>query len=119
VIVIPMAVIVVTVTATAIGAGAPLLVVIRPIIAGAGVTPEALPEAVALPARQGTMMPPRTAITGKLIYMSTWRFVCILGIRSNVCGGTRLKCCKREEYQYPSPITMSSPSFLSFQSLLQ
>jgi hypothetical protein len=51
--VIPMAVIAVTVTA--IGAGAPL-VVIRRIIAGARVTPEALPGVAARLMRQGTLM---------------------------------------------------------------
>ncbi len=114
--VIPMAVIAVTVTV--IGAGAPL-VVIRPIIAGARVTPEALPGVAARLVRQGTM----TALTtpaGKFVFLS-YVYVALRGhpcFRANICGWTRLKCCKREKYQCPSPITVS-PSFLSFQSILQ
>ncbi len=69
--VIPMAVIAVTVTV--IGAGAPL-VVIRPIIAGARVTPEALPGVAARLVRQGTM----TALTtpaGKFVFF----IICLRG----------------------------------------
>jgi hypothetical protein len=69
VIVILMAVITVNATVTAIGAGAPLLVVIRPIFAGVGVIPEAHPEAVALLVlRPRTTMLPRTPIIGKLAF---------------------------------------------------
>jgi hypothetical protein len=68
VIVIPMVVIAVTANATAIGAGAPLLVVIRPITGGVGVIPEAHPEAVVLFVRPGTSMLPRTPIIGKLAF---------------------------------------------------
>jgi hypothetical protein len=54
---------------TAIGAGAPLLVVIRPIIASAGVTPEALPGVAArLVLRQGTLTAPMTAPAGKFTF---------------------------------------------------
>jgi hypothetical protein len=68
---------------TVIGAGA-LLVVTRPIIAGAKVSPGALPGAVAQLVRQGTMMAPTmTAPAGKFAfhYLSTWRFVGIFAFR--------------------------------------
>ena len=73
---------------TVIGAGA-LLVVTRPIIAGARVTPEALPAAVAQLVRQGTSMPPMKAPVGKFAFhcMSSWRFVGFLGIRANIVAG--------------------------------
>jgi hypothetical protein len=60
-------------TKTAIGAGALLLVVTRLIIASAGVTPAALPEAVAQLVRQESMMAPMTAPAGKFAfhYVST------------------------------------------------
>jgi len=63
---------VIVVTETAIGAEA-LLVVIRLIIASAGVTPAVLPVAVAQLVRQGTLMPPTKAPAGKFAfhYMST------------------------------------------------
>jgi len=84
--VIPMAVMAAIVTV--IGAGA-LLVVTRPIIAGARVTPEALPGPVVQLARQGTSMPPMIAPAGKFAfhYMSSWRFVGFLGIRANIVAG--------------------------------
>jgi len=50
---------------TAIGAGAHLLVVTHPTIAGAGAIPEALREVVAQLGRQGIMMAPPTAPAGK------------------------------------------------------
>lgn len=52
---------------TAIGAGAPL-VVIRPIIASAGVTPGALPGVAARLVRQGTLTAPMTAPAGKVTF---------------------------------------------------
>jgi hypothetical protein len=110
-----MAAIVVTV----IGEGA-LLVVTRPIIAGARVTPEALPGPVVQLARQGTSMPPMIAPAGKFAFH--YVFVALRGLPwypGEHCGGTRLKCCKLEKYQCPSPITVSSPSLLSFHSVLQ
>jgi hypothetical protein len=60
--------VVIAATVSAIGAGTPLLVVIRPITADAGVTPEVLPEAVAQLVRQGTLMAPTpmTAPAGKI-----------------------------------------------------
>jgi hypothetical protein len=56
---------------TVIGVGAPLLVVIRPIIASAGVTPEALPGVAARLVRQGTLraLPPMTAPAGKFLFI--------------------------------------------------
>jgi len=76
---------------SAIGAGARLLVVIRPITANAGVTPEVLPEAVAQLVRQGTLMapPPMTPPAGKFDfnYLSMWRFVDVLGFRTNIVAG--------------------------------
>jgi hypothetical protein len=53
---------------TAIGAGALLLVVIRPIIASAGVTPVALPGVAARLVRQGTLTAPMTAPAGKFTF---------------------------------------------------
>jgi hypothetical protein len=49
---------------TVIGAGAPLLVVIPPIIASAGVTPEALPGVAARLVRQETSTAPMTTPAG-------------------------------------------------------
>ena len=79
----------VVITATAIGAGAHLLVVIRPIPAGAGVTPEALPEAVAHLVWQGTTMARMTALAGKFDFQlfCLWRFVDNLGFRTNIVAG--------------------------------
>jgi hypothetical protein len=76
------------VTVTVIGAGA-LLVVTRPIIAGARVFPGAPPGAVAQLVRQGTMMAPMTAPAGKFSfhYVSTWRFVGIFGFPTNIVAG--------------------------------
>jgi hypothetical protein len=118
--VIPM--VVIAVTATAIGARLPP-VVIRPIIAGAEAIPEVHPEAVALLVRQGTSMPPvppKTPIIGNFSCLRGALFACF-GIRTNVCGGTRLKCCKREEDQCSSPITQVcfpfSPYYNSSQSV--
>lgn len=82
--------VVIAATVTAIGAGARPLVVIRPITAGAGVTPEVLPEAAAqLVRRQGTLMAPMTALAGKFDsnYLSMWRFVDVLGFRTNILAG--------------------------------
>ena len=85
--------VVIAATVSAIGAGAPLLVVIRPTTADAGVTPEVLPEAVAQLVRQGTLMaPPPTRMTapaGKFDsnYLSMWRFVDVLGFRTNIVAG--------------------------------
>jgi hypothetical protein len=62
---------------TVIGVGAPLLVVIRPIIASAGVTPEALPVVAARLVRQGTLLtapPPMTAPAGKFPF-----YICLHG----------------------------------------
>jgi hypothetical protein len=53
---------------TVIGAGAPLLVVIRPIIASAGVTPEVLPGVAARLVRQGTSTAPMTPPAGKFAF---------------------------------------------------
>jgi hypothetical protein len=106
--------------ATAIGAGAHLLVVIRPIIASARVTPEALPEAVAHLV-QGTLTARMTALAGKFD-SDYFVYVALRGhpwFPDERCGGTRLKCCNRKEYQCPSPIAVPSPSLLSFQSILQ
>ena len=119
VIVIPT--VVIAATATAIGAGARLLVVIRPILVGAGVIREALPEPVAQLVRQGTLMAPMKAPAGKFAFL-LFVYVVLRGhpwFLDERCVGTRLKCCKREAYQCPSPITVSSPSLLSFQSILQ
>ena len=79
----------VVMAATANGAGARLLVVIRPITADAGVTPEVLPEAVAQLVRQGTLMAPMTAPAGKFDsnYLSMWRFLDVLGFRTNIVAG--------------------------------
>jgi hypothetical protein len=115
--------VVIAATANAIGAGARLLVVIRPIIVGARVIREApLPEAVARrPVRQGTLMAPMKAPAGKFVFL-LFVYVVLRGhpwFPDEHCVGTRLKCCKREAYQCPSPITVSSPSLLSFQSILQ
>jgi hypothetical protein len=63
-IVIVILTVVIAAIATAIGAGAHLLVVIRPIIASARVTPGVLPEAVAHLV-QGTMTARMTALAGK------------------------------------------------------
>jgi len=52
---------------TVIGAGAHL-VVIRPIIASAGVTPEALPGVAARLVRQGTLTAPMTPPAGKFAF---------------------------------------------------
>jgi len=52
---------------TVIGAGA-LLVVTRPIIASAGVTPEALPGVAARLVRQGTLTAPMTPPAGKFAF---------------------------------------------------
>lgn len=82
--------VVIAATATAIGAGARPLVVIHPITAGAGVTPEVPPEAAAqLVRRQGTLMAPMTALAGKFDsnYLSMWRFVDVLGFRTNILAG--------------------------------
>jgi len=106
---------------TAIGAGARLLVVIRPILVGAGVIREALPEPAAQPVRQGTLMAPMKAPAGESLFL-LFVYVVLRGhpwFPDERCVGTRLKCCKREAYQCPSPITVSSPSLLSFQSILQ
>jgi len=82
---------VIAATVSAIGAGARLLVVIRPITADAGVTPEVLPEAVAQLVWQGTLMAPTplTAPAGKFDsnYLSMWRFVDVLGFRTNIVAG--------------------------------
>ena len=105
---------------TVIGAGALLPVVTRPIIAGARVTPEALPGEVAQLARQGTSMAPMRIPAGKFAFY--YVYVALRGhpwYPDEHCGGTRLKCCKLEKYQCPSPITVSSPSLLSFHSVLQ
>jgi hypothetical protein len=111
---------VMAVNVTVIGAGALLLVVTRPIIAGARVTPEALPGAVAQLVRPGTSMAPLRILAGKFVFY--YVYVALRGhpwYLDEHCGGTRLKCCKLEKYQCPSPITMSSPSLLSFHSILQ
>lgn len=83
--------VVIAATVSAIGAGAPLLVVIPPTTADAGVTPEVLPEAVAQLVRQGTLMAPTrmTAPAGKFVsnYLSMWRFVDVLGFRMNIVAG--------------------------------
>jgi hypothetical protein len=74
---------------TVIGAGALLPVVTRRIIAGARVTPEALLGPVAQLVRQGTLTAPLTAPAGKFgfHFVSTWRFVGILGFRTNIVAG--------------------------------
>ena len=64
-IVIVILMVVIAATASVIGAGARLLVVIRPITADAGVTPEVLPGAVVQLVRQGTLRAPMTAPGGK------------------------------------------------------
>jgi hypothetical protein len=56
--------VVIAATVTVIGAGAPLLVVIPPIIANAGVTPEALPGVAARLVRQETLTAPMTTPAG-------------------------------------------------------
>ena len=53
---------------TVIGAGAPLLVVILPIIASAGVTPEALPGVAARLVRQGSLTAPMTTPAGNFTF---------------------------------------------------
>jgi hypothetical protein len=53
---------------TVIGVGAPLLVVIPPIIASAGATPEALPGVAARLARQGSLTAPMTTPAGKFTF---------------------------------------------------
>jgi len=53
---------------TVIGAGVPLLVVIPPIIASAGVTLEALPGVAARLVRRETLTPPMTTPAGKFAF---------------------------------------------------
>lgn len=97
-IVIVILMVVIAATASVIGAGARLLVVIRPITADAGVTPEVLPGAVVQLVRQGTLRAPMTAPGGKFCFQ-LFVYVALRGrpwFPDEHCGGTRLKCCKRE-----------------------
>jgi hypothetical protein len=95
---------------TVIGVGAPLLVVIPPIIANAGVIPEALPGVAARLVRQETLTAPMKTPAGNFPFR---------GYPDEYLWLDKVEVLQTRKVQRPSPITVSSPSLLSFQSILQ
>jgi hypothetical protein len=114
--------VVIAVIVTVIGAGAPLLVVIHPITASAGATPEALPGVAArLVRRQGSLMAPpmpMTAPAGKFSFIFV--YVALRGHPGEYLWLDKVEALQTRKYQRPSPITVVPKfAFLSVHTIVR